>query len=80
MAEIAFNAVGVTRREPGALGGRGTAGQPPRGQRGDRGDGQGQAEIDGAFLYIPTVDQVDRALVEVPSSRFYDGSDDIVNA
>jgi len=40
---------------------------------------RGQAEIDGAFLYIPTVDQVDRALVEVPSSRFYDGSDDIVN-
>ncbi len=40
---------------------------------------RGQAEIDGAFLYIPTKDQVDRALVEVPSSRFYDGSDDIVN-
>lgn len=40
---------------------------------------RGQAEIDGAFLYIPTTDQVDRALVEVPSSRFYDGSDDIVN-
>jgi len=40
---------------------------------------RGQAEIDGAFLYIPTTDQLDRALVEVPSSRFYDGSDDIVN-
>ena len=40
---------------------------------------RGQAEIDGAFLYIPTRDQLDRALVEVPSSRFYDGSDDIVN-
>jgi len=40
---------------------------------------RGQAEIDGAYLYIPTTDQVDRALVEVPSSRFYDGSDDIVN-
>lgn len=40
---------------------------------------RGQAEIDGYFLNIPTRDQVDRALVEVPSSRFYDGSDDIVN-
>ena len=40
---------------------------------------RGQAEIDGAFLQIPTVNQVDRALTEVPSSRFYDGSDDIVN-
>ena len=40
---------------------------------------RGQAEIDGAFLYIPTTDQVDRAVVEVPSSRFYDGSDEIVN-
>ena len=40
---------------------------------------RGQAQIDGAFLYIPTTNQVDRTLVEIPSSRFYDGSDDLIN-
>lgn len=40
---------------------------------------RGQAEIDGAFMYIPTTNQIDKAVVSVPSSRYYDGSDEIVS-
>jgi len=34
---------------------------------------QGQAEIDGALMYVPRRNVLDRALVRVPSSRYYDG-------